>query len=61
MPQSYTQEFKKKIAVSMRRKDVLTKASLLNTAFPKPVSPSDAASYKKNARQARKQKINILA
>jgi len=35
---------------SMKRKDALTKASLLNMGYPKPVSPNGAVSYAKNAR-----------
>ena len=44
----------------MRKKDAHTKVSQQNTAAQKPVSPSGAASYVKNARQARKQKKNTI-
>lgn len=36
----------------MRKKDALTRASLLSMEYPKPVSPSGAVNYAKNALQA---------
>lgn len=44
----------------MRKKDTLIKVSQLNTASQNAVSPSGAASYMKNARQAWKQKKNTI-
>jgi len=42
-----------------RKKDALTKASLLNTAYPKPVFPSGAVNLAKNAEQ-KPSKIQIF-
>ena len=50
MPQNYTPEFKKKI-VRLHEEEGRTYKS---------ISPSGAASYVKNARQARKQKKNTI-
>ena len=44
----------------MKKKDALTKASSLNMAYPKPVSPNGAVNYAKNARQAPNQKPNTI-
>lgn len=58
MPQNYTPEFKKIVSVSTKKRDVLTKASPLNMAYPKPAFSSGAVNYAENARQARKAKKN---
>ena len=50
MPQNYTPEYKK-LFVFVRKKDVLTKASQLSTAYPKPAFPSGVANSVKNAKQ----------
>lgn len=49
MPQNYTPEFKKKIVRLHEEKDAPVKASLLNMAYPKPVSPSGVSYSAKNA------------
>lgn len=54
MPQNKHQSLKRRLSVSTKKKDALTKVSQLNMASQKPVSPSGAANYAKNARQARK-------
>ena len=65
MPQSYTPEFKKKSYVFMKKKVVLTKASLLSMGFPKTASLSGAANSVKNAKskplkiQTRRMKWNL--
>ena len=51
MPQTYTPEFKKKIVVSIWKKDVLTKASPLSMAYQKPASLNGVLNLAKNARQ----------
>ena len=56
MPQSYAPEFKRRLSASTQRKDEPTKASLRNTAYPKPAFLSGVASLVKNASQARKPK-----
>lgn len=42
----------------MRKKEGLTKASLLNMMYPRLAFPSGAGNYTKNARQAQKPKKN---
>ena len=49
MLQSYTPEFKRRLYVFMKKKVVSTKASLLSTESPKPVSPNGAVNLVKNA------------
>lgn len=60
MPQSYAPEFKKKIvSLHTQRKDEPTKASLRNTAYPKPAFPSGVVNLAENAKQ-KPLKIQIL-
>lgn len=49
MPQIYEPEFKKKLSAFIQKKDSSTKASLLNTVVPKPVSPGGVLNSAKNA------------
>lgn len=50
MPQSYTPEFKKKLSVSIWKRDAPTKALLQNTAYQKPVFLNGAVNSVKNVR-----------
>lgn len=40
---------KRRLSVSTRKKDTLTRASLQGMEYPKPASLSDAVNYAKNA------------
>ena len=59
MPQSYAPEFKRRLSASTQRKDEPTKASLRNTAYPKPAFPSGVVNLAENAKQ-KPLKIQIL-
>ena len=45
------QNLKRRLFAFMRKKDVLTKASLLSMEYPRPAFPSGAANLVKNAKQ----------
>ena len=59
MPQSYAPEFKKKIVRLHAEEGRTYKASLRNTAYPKPAFPSGVVNLAENAKQ-KPLKIQIL-